>query len=199
MIDGIENDILSFNIESEQELDQLGMVAAEMKKIAPVAIRFNPNVDAGVHEFTKTGRKSDKFGVSIEAAKDLVKNCSESNSLKLVGLTCHIGSQIMELNGFEDAATQALEILVELDKLNINLDFIDMGGGLGVNYVGEETVQPIELIQCYEKIFSGRSERLMLEPGRSISANAGVMLTSCLLYTSPSPRDRTRSRMPSSA
>ena len=177
MIAGIENDILSFNIESEQELDQLGMVAAEMKKIAPVAIRFNPNVDAGVHEFTKTGRKSDKFGVSIEAAKDLVKKCSESNSLKLVGLTCHIGSQIMELNGFKEAATQALELLVELDKLNINLDFIDMGGGLGVNYVGEETVQPIELIQCYEKIFSGRSERLILEPGRSISANAGVMLT----------------------
>ena len=177
MIAGIENDILSFNIESEQELDQLGMVAEEMKKIAPVAIRFNPNVDAGVHEFTKTGRKSDKFGVSIEAAKDLVKKCSESNSLKLVGLTCHIGSQIMELNGFEEAARQALELLVELDKLNINLDFIDMGGGLGVNYVGEETVQPIELIQCYEKIFSGRSERLILEPGRSISANAGVMLT----------------------
>ena len=177
MIAGIENDILSFNIESEQELDQLGMVAAEMKKIAPVAIRFNPNVDAGVHEFTKTGRKSDKFGVSIEAAKELVKKCSESNSLKLVGLTCHIGSQIMELNGFKEAASQALELLVELDKLNINLDFIDMGGGLGVNYVGEETVQPIELIQCYEKIFSGRSERLILEPGRSISANAGVMLT----------------------
>jgi len=177
MIAGIKNDILSFNIESEQELDQLRMVAAEMKKIAPVAIRFNPNVDAGVHEFTKTGRKSDKFGVSIEAAKDLVKKCSENNNLKLVGLTCHIGSQIMELNGFKEAASQALELLVELDKLNINLNFIDMGGGLGVNYVGEETVQPIELIQCYEKIFSGRSERLILEPGRSISANAGVMLT----------------------
>jgi diaminopimelate decarboxylase len=83
----------------------------------------------------------------------------------------------MELNGFEEAASQALELLVELDKLDISLNFIDMGGGLGVNYVGEETVQPIELIQCYEKIFSGRSERLILEPGRSISANAGVMLT----------------------
>ena len=177
MVAGIENGILSFNIESEQELDQLGMVAAEMKKIAPVAIRFNPNVDAGVHEFTKTGRKSDKFGVSIETAKDLIKKCNASTSLSLVGLTCHIGSQIMELQGFEEAANQALELLVELDKLNINLDFIDMGGGLGVNYVGEETVQPIELIQCYEKIFAGRNERLILEPGRSIAANAGVMLT----------------------
>ncbi len=177
MVAGIENGILSFNIESEQELDQLGMVAAEMKKIAPVAIRFNPNVDAGVHEFTKTGRKSDKFGVSIETTKDLIKKCNASASLSLVGLTCHIGSQIMELQGFKEAANQALELLVELDKLNINLDFIDMGGGLGVNYVGEETVQPIELIQCYEKIFAGRKERLILEPGRSISANAGVMLT----------------------
>ena len=177
MVAGIENNILSFNIESEHELSRLSMVAAEMKKIAPVAIRFNPNVDAGVHEFTKTGRKSDKFGVSIEAAKDLVKKCSKSDSLKLVGLTCHIGSQIMELKGFEDAAKQALELLIELDRLNINLDFIDMGGGLGVNYVGEETIQPFELIESYEKIFAGRNERLILEPGRSISANAGIMLT----------------------
>ena len=177
MAAGIENNILSFNVESEQELDQLGVVAGEMKKIAPVAVRFNPNVDAGVHEFTKTGRKSDKFGVSIENAKDLIKKCNENCNLNLVGLTCHIGSQIMELDGFEQAAKQALELLVELEKLNVNLDFIDMGGGLGVNYVGEETVQPIELVQCYEKIFSGRTERLILEPGRSISANAGVMVT----------------------
>ena len=177
MASGIENNILSFNVESEQELKRLGEVAKEMKKTAPVAIRFNPNVDAGVHEFTKTGRKSDKFGVSIESTKDLVKRCLKNDSIKLVGLTCHIGSQIMELKGFEDAAKQALELLMELDKLNISLDFIDMGGGLGVNYVGEETIQPFELIQSYEKIFAGRNERLILEPGRSISANAGIMLT----------------------
>ena len=177
MASGIENNILSFNVESEQELERLGEVAKEMKKTAPVAIRFNPNVDAGVHEFTKTGRKSDKFGVSIESTKDLVKRCLKNDSIKLVGLTCHIGSQIMELKGFENAAKQALELLIELDKLNISLDFIDMGGGLGVNYVGEETIQPFELIQSYEEIFAGRSERLILEPGRSISANAGIMLT----------------------
>ena len=177
MASGIENNILSFNVESEQELERLGEVAKEMKKTAPVAIRFNPNVDAGVHEFTKTGRKSDKFGVSIESTKDLVKRCLKNDSIKLVGLTCHIGSQIMELKGFEDAAKQALELLIELDKLNISLDFIDMGGGLGVNYVGEDTVQPFELIQIYEEIFSDRNERLILEPGRSISANAGIMLT----------------------
>ena len=177
MASGIENNILSFNVESEQELERLGEVAKEMKKTAPVAIRFNPNVDAGVHEFTKTGRKSDKFGVSIESTKDLVKRCLKNDSIKLVGLTCHIGSQIMELKGFEDAAKQALELLIGLDKLNISLDFIDMGGGLGVNYVGEETIQPFELIQIYEEIFSDRNERLILEPGRSISANAGIMLT----------------------
>ena len=177
MASGIENNILSFNVESEQELERLGEVAKEMKKTAPVAIRFNPNVDAGVHEFTKTGRKSDKFGVSIESTKDLVKRCLKNDSIKLVGLTCHIGSQIMELQGFKDAAKQALELLIELDKLNISLDFIDMGGGLGVNYVGEETIQPFELIQIYEEIFSDRNERLILEPGRSISANAGIMLT----------------------
>ena len=177
MAAGIEANILSFNIESQQELQRLYEVAAAMKRTAPVAIRFNPNVDAGVHEFTKTGRGSDKFGVSTEAAMDLAKECFKNDSLNLVGLTCHIGSQIMELKGFKDAAKQALELLVELDKLNINLDFIDMGGGLGVNYVDEKTIQPYELIQCYEKIFANRNERLILEPGRSISANAGIMLT----------------------
>ena len=177
MAAGINHNILSFNIESEAELDRLNSVAKEMNKIAPVAIRFNPNVDAGAHEFTKTGRKSDKFGVSIETTKNLVKECNDSDNLNLVGLTCHIGSQIMELDGFEDAASQALDLLIELDKLNINIDFIDMGGGLGVNYVGEETTQPFELIQSYEKIFKGRDEILILEPGRSISANAGIMLT----------------------
>ena len=177
MAAGIEANILSFNIESQQELQRLCEVAAAMKRTAPVAIRFNPNVDAGVHEFTKTGRGSDKFGVSTEAAMDLAKECFKNDSLNLVGLTCHIGSQIMELKGFQDAAKQALELLVELDKLNINLDFIDMGGGLGVNYVDEKTIQPYELIQCYEKIFANRNERLILEPGRSISANAGIMLT----------------------
>jgi len=177
MASGIEANILSFNVESQQELQRLSEVAAAMKRTASVAIRFNPNVDAGVHEFTKTGRGSDKFGVSTETAMDLAKECFKNDSLNLVGLTCHIGSQIMELKGFQDAAKQALELLVELDKLNINLDFIDMGGGLGVNYVDEKTIQPYELIQCYEKIFANRNERLILEPGRSISANAGVMLT----------------------
>ena len=177
MAAGIEANILSFNVESQQELQRLSEVAAAMKRTAPVAIRFNPNVDAGVHEFTKTGRGSDKFGVSTETAMDLAKECFKNDSLNLVGLTCHIGSQIMELKGFQDAAKQALELLVGLDKLNINLDFIDMGGGLGVNYVDEKTIQPYELIQCYEKIFANRNERLILEPGRSISANAGIMLT----------------------
>jgi diaminopimelate decarboxylase len=177
MVSGIEANILSFNVESQQELQRLSEVAAAMKRTASVAIRFNPNVDAGVHEFTKTGRGSDKFGVSTETAMDLAKECFKNDNLNLVGITCHIGSQIMELKGFQDAAKQALELLVELDKLNINLDFIDMGGGLGVNYVDEKTIQPYELIQCYEKIFANRNERLILEPGRSISANAGIMLT----------------------
>ena len=177
MVAGIKHNILSFNIESEAELDRLTSVATEMNKVAPVAIRFNPNVDAGAHEFTKTGRKSDKFGVSTKTAKELIKKCTESKSINLVGLTCHIGSQIMELKGFEDAAKQALELMIEVDELEINLDFIDMGGGLGVSYVGEETFQPSELIRCYETIFAGRNEKLILEPGRSISANAGIMLT----------------------
>ena len=176
MAAGISSGILSFNIESKSELMRLESVASSMQKIAPIAIRFNPGVDAGVHEFTKTGRKSDKFGVSIEDALELAKHCIKSKSLQMVGLTCHIGSQITELEKFEEAAHQSLKMLYEVEALGATLDFIDMGGGLGVTYVNEETIEPHELIQSYEKIFQGRSERLIVEPGRSISANAGVML-----------------------
>jgi diaminopimelate decarboxylase len=176
MAAGINSGILSFNIESKSELMRLESVASSMQKIAPIAIRFNPGVDAGVHEFTKTGRKSDKFGVSIEDALELAKHCISSKSLQMVGLTCHIGSQITELQKFEEAAHQSLKMLCEVEALGATLDFIDMGGGLGVTYVNEKTIEPHELIQSYETIFKGRSERLIVEPGRSISANAGVML-----------------------
>ena len=146
MAAGISSGILSFNIESKSELMRLESVASSMQKIAPIAIRFNPGVDAGVHEFTKTGRKSDKFGVSIEDALELAKHCIKSKSLQMVGLTCHIGSQITELEKFEEAAHQSLKMLYEVEALGATLDFIDMGGGLGVTYVNEETIEPHELI-----------------------------------------------------
>ena len=101
----------------------------------------------------------------------------QSKNLNIVGLTCHIGSQISELEKFSEAATQSLKLLLEVEKLGAKLNFIDMGGGLGVTYVDEKTVQPYELIKCYEEIFLDRPERLIVEPGRSISANAGILLT----------------------
>ena len=177
MAAGIKSNILSFNVESESELMALEEVAKELNAIAPVAIRFNPGVDAGEHEFIKTGRKSDKFGVSIDEAMQLISNCMQSKNLNIVGLTCHIGSQISELEKFSEAATQSLKLLLDVEKLGAELNFIDMGGGLGVTYVDEKTVQPYELINCYEEIFQGRPERLIVEPGRSISANAGILLT----------------------
>ena len=177
MAAGIKSNILSFNVESKSELMALEEVAKEMNAIAPVAIRFNPGVDAGGHEFTKTGRKSDKFGVSIDETMMLTAKCIQSKSLNIVGLTCHIGSQISELEKFSEAATQSLKLLLEVEKLGAELNFIDMGGGLGVTYVDEKTVQPYELIKCYEEIFQNRPERLIVEPGRSISANAGILLT----------------------
>ena len=177
MAAGIKSNILSFNVESESELMALEEVAKGLNAIAPVAIRFNPGVDAGGHEFTKTGRKSDKFGVSIDETMLLTARCIQSKSLNIVGLTCHIGSQISELEKFSEAATQSLKLLLEVEKLGAELNFIDMGGGLGVTYVDEKTVQPYELIKCYEEIFQNRPERLIVEPGRSISANAGILLT----------------------
>ena len=107
----------------KSELMALEEVAKEMNAIAPVAIRFNPGVDAGGHEFTKTGRKSDKFGVSIDETMLLTAKCIQSKSLNIVGLTCHIGSQISELEKFSEAATQSLKLLLEVEKLGARVKF----------------------------------------------------------------------------
>ena len=175
---GIKSGILSFNVESESELFRIEKVANNIGYQAPISIRINPDIDSGGHDYITTGRKGDKFGISdSNKIIDLCKYAHQSNGLTMVGLACHIGSQILDLNGFIKAADNIFELADDLRSSDITLDFLDLGGGLGISYDNEEPPSPNELISCLEEKFKNREERLILEPGRSISANSGILLT----------------------
>ena len=176
--EAIKNKILSFNVESVSELYKIENIAKELDAIASISIRINPDIDSGGHDYITTGRKGDKFGISsTEDILSLCKHASSSSNLKLVGLACHIGSQIMSLDGYEKSANKIFELADKLLELGISLEFLDMGGGLGISYEDENPPSPKELIALLENKFLERNERLILEPGRSISANTGVLLT----------------------
>ena len=175
---GVRNQILSFNIESESELYRIEKVASSMDMTANIAIRFNPEIDSGGHEYIKTGRKGDKFGISSEK---LILNISnyiyQSNNLKLVGLACHIGSQILDLKSYRLAAKNIKNLANKVKKIVKVLDFLDLGGGLGISYFKSKIPTPKELVAVIEKELDDMNEKIILEPGRSISGNAGVLLT----------------------
>ena len=145
---------------------------------ANIAIRFNPEIDSGGHEYIKTGRKGDKFGISSEK---LILNISnyiyQSNNLKLVGLACHIGSQILDLKSYRLAAKNIKNLANKVKKIVKVLDFLDLGGGLGISYFKSKIPTPKELVAVIEKELDDMNEKIILEPGRSISGNAGVLLT----------------------
>jgi diaminopimelate decarboxylase len=175
---GIKSNILSFNVESASELYNIDRIARNMNLSAPVSIRINPDIDSGGHDYITTGRKGDKFGISsIEEIFELCKYSAISKNLNLVGLACHIGSQILDLDGYIESANKIFELSNKLSMEGITLDFLDLGGGLGIAYENEVPPLPNELISVLEEKFVGRKERLILEPGRSISANAGILLT----------------------
>ena len=175
---GIKSGILSFNVESESELLRIEKVANNIGYQAPISIRINPDIDSGGHDYITTGRKGDKFGISdSNKIIDLCKYAHQSNGLTMVGLACHIGSQILDLDGYIESADKIFELADNLRSSDIKLDFLDLGGGLGISYDNEEPPSPNELISCLEEKFKNREERLILEPGRSISANSGILLT----------------------
>ena len=175
---GINSGILSFNVESESELYRIEKIADNIESPAPISIRINPDIDSGGHDYITTGRKGDKFGISdTRKVIDLCKHAHQSKNLKVVGLACHIGSQILDLDGFMKSADKIFELADELANFDISLEFLDLGGGLGISYKNEVPPSPLDLISCLEDKFKNRRERLILEPGRSISANAGVLLT----------------------
>ncbi|KQQ53743.1 diaminopimelate decarboxylase [Pseudomonas sp. Leaf127] len=173
----LEVGVHCFNVESTDELERLQVVAAELGVRAPVSLRVNPDVDAGTHPYISTGLKENKFGIAINDAEDVYVRASQLPNLEVVGVDCHIGSQLTTLEPFIDALDRLLDLVDRLGDCGIHLRHIDLGGGLGVRYRDEEPPLAGDYIKAVRERLKGRDLGLVFEPGRFIVANAGVLLT----------------------
>lgn len=173
----LEVGVHCFNIESEAEVHRLNEVAAEMGKVAPVSLRVNPDVDAGTHPYISTGLKDNKFGVAIDQAERIYALAAAKEHLNVIGLDCHIGSQLTETAPFLDALERLLILIERLKGQGIEIQHLDLGGGLGVRYADEQPPEPSEYVSAILPKLAGTGLKIVMEPGRSIAANAGVLLT----------------------
>lgn len=173
----LEAGIHCFNVESESELVLLNATAASLSVNAPVSIRVNPDVDAKTHPYISTGLKEDKFGIDIDQALGVYERAAQMDNIDLIGVDCHIGSQLTEVKPFLDAMARLLILVDQLTERDIPLAHIDIGGGLGVRYQNEQTLSVGDYMAELLPLLAQRKETLILEPGRSITANAGVLLT----------------------
>ena len=166
-----------FNVESEAELARLNEVALQLGMPASISIRVNPDVDAGTHPYISTGLKENKFGISADRALEVYRAAAQMDGIKISGIDCHIGSQLTSVAPFLDAIDRLLAMVDQLGDEGIKLSHFDMGGGLGVSYGAESPPLPSELIEAVKGRFGDRDLTLMVEPGRSIAANAGIFVT----------------------
>ncbi|UQY37132.1 diaminopimelate decarboxylase [Pseudomonas fulva] len=173
----LEVGVHCFNVESGVELERLQKVAAEMDVKAPVSLRVNPDVDAGTHPYISTGLKENKFGIDIEQAEAVYARAAELPNIEVVGVDCHIGSQLTTLEPFLDALDRLLLLIDKLAARGIVIKHLDLGGGLGVQYRDEQPPLAGDYIAAVRKRLAGRDLALVFEPGRFIVANGGVLLT----------------------
>lgn len=177
MRQALQAGILCFNVESAAELERLNRVAGEMGKIAPVSLRVNPDVDAKTHPYISTGLKQNKFGIPYDQALPLYRQAAGLAHLRVTGIDCHIGSQLTEVSPFIAAAEKVLALVDALAAEGVRLEHIDLGGGLGIPYDEEMPPSIAEYVQAVLGALQGRSEKLIIEPGRALVGNAGVLLT----------------------
>ena len=182
----LKSDILMFNVESAQEISKLDAVAGRVGKKAQIAIRVNPDVDPKTHPYISTGLKENKFGIDIKNVLEEYKVAARMKNLKVSGVSCHIGSQLTQVNPFVDALTKLKGLIGELKEAGILIDYLDLGGGLGVTYDREEPPHPDEYAAAILKELETADLTLILEPGRVITGNAGIFLTK-VIYTKPTP------------
>lgn len=166
-----------FNVESLSELDTLNAVAAELQMKAPISIRVNPDVDAKTHPYISTGLKDNKFGISHDVAINAYKHADSLEHLNIVGIDCHIGSQLTEIDPFVGALDKVCELIESLKQEGIELEHVDLGGGLGVIYIDEQVAEVSEFANALLPKLKQLGLKVFFEPGRSIVANAGVLLT----------------------
>ena len=175
--DALDAGIRCFNVESASELKLLESIAAKKKMTAPVSIRVNPDVDAQTHPYISTGLKENKFGVDEATALELYHQAHASDHLNPVGIDCHIGSQLTDISPYLEAVDHLLGIIDQLGDMGITLEHIDIGGGLGIQYQHEPETGPVALIELLKARLAQRGLEVVVEPGRSIVGNAGVLLS----------------------
>ncbi|MDM1763511.1 MULTISPECIES: diaminopimelate decarboxylase [unclassified Acinetobacter] len=173
----LEVGIACFNVESYAELDRIQKVAAQLGKKAPISLRVNPDVDAKTHPYISTGLKENKFGIPSDVVFETYQYAASLPNLDVVGIDCHIGSQLTETQPFVDALDRVIAMIEQLKELGINLKHIDIGGGLGVTYKDETPPTVTEYANAMRPALEKLGLKVYMEPGRSISANAGVLLT----------------------
>ncbi|MDD5021019.1 MAG: diaminopimelate decarboxylase [Endomicrobiaceae bacterium] len=174
----LESNILMFNVESYEELCAINKIAKQMNKKARIAFRVNPNVDPDTHKYIATGKHGTKFGIKYEDAIDMYISASKMANIEIIGIDTHIGSQILKIEPYKLAALKISKLIDKLESLNIHLKYIDIGGGLGIKYEkNQKPPKPIELKKAVMSVFGKYKDKtLIVEPGRSIIGNTGVML-----------------------
>lgn len=173
----LEVGIRCFNVESIAELHHINQIAGEMGKIAPISLRVNPDVDAHTHPYISTGLKENKFGVSVDEAREVYKLAITLPHIKITGMDCHIGSQLTELQPFLDATDRLIRLIEQLKEDGISLKHLDLGGGLGVTYTDETPPHPSDYAAALlNKLKGYENLEIILEPGRAIAANAGILV-----------------------
>jgi len=178
----LELPILMFNVESSQELVTIDQIAGKMGTQAPVSLRVNPDVDPRTHPYVSTGLKKNKFGINIQKSVDEYLLASTLPNVKVIGVSCHIGSQLTDLGPFLDAGQRIKDLVLKLRAEGIHIQYMDLGGGLGITYHEEEPPHPREYAQSLLGELNGIGCTLILEPGRVIVGNAGILVTR-VLYT----------------
>ncbi|WBF65508.1 MAG: diaminopimelate decarboxylase [Candidatus Kinetoplastibacterium crithidii] len=179
----LKSGIKCFNIESEAELYKISQIADELKIIAPISLRVNPDVDAKTHPYISTGLKENKFGIAFKNAFDCYKIASSLPFIKIIGIDCHIGSQLTEISPFSAALEKIIPLIQNLIENNINIKHVDIGGGLGITYKDEIVPDPKDIVDTARsklKEANLNHLELILEPGRSLIGNSGILLTKIL-------------------
>jgi diaminopimelate decarboxylase len=178
----LNSDILMFNVESEQELDRIDWIAGRLGKRAGIAIRVNPDVDPETHPYITTGLKKAKFGINIERALAQYQRAKDSRHLEILGIDCHIGSQLTKVSPFVDAISKLKRLITGLNEMGIRITYFDLGGGLGIQYNDEEPPLPAEYGKAVTEETKNLGLHLLFEPGRNLVGNAGILVGKCL-YT----------------
>ncbi len=173
----LEVDILCFNVESEQELYRIDEIAGSMGKIAPISFRVNPDVDAKTHPYISTGLKENKFGIAFADAESVYLKAAKLEHIDIIGMDCHIGSQLTELSPYIDALDRLLALIEKLRAQGIGIHHLDLGGGLGIRYRDEQPPLPADWASALHDRLSGFDGSIVIEPGRAIAGNAGILVS----------------------